>query len=490
MRIGPLLLTCALSTPLNAAIAIPGTLAYPKAPPELPVFNTAVDDSINDRITGRIKPVHKTITGANGEVSMFVTALPAAPAGPPDPVVDRGVAKAFFNTVLPADETLRELGARFTKVSQRFHSNGTIDRPHEESSVIRMDRYIDFEHHKYRVYGEGSAAVAEVRDEVVASVVRWKRVTGRTMSVTRPLNEAVLDKALNAEFPAIEGYDVGVTGSPELAYYDDQTRIVPVYRVTTTVNRHDGLHSDQQDVFIPAVVGVTLNTPAVMPEDAAGTCAEPAPQMLNARTITVDRYAARGDRSEWIGNARRFIAGLQQAPFVPRNFCILESRMLAASPGYVDGANVVLIEAHGDPGCVQAQNCVPLSDAQGYGNQNDGLQLLILHSCRVIETSDDNSLHWSERWWTIFKGVHTVLGYRATISRSDGVSTAYATRLTNDEPMIRAWLMEAAVSKAYSEGSTNGLPAAITVFGHENDRRSQLTQLQSPESLVAYWLRN
>jgi hypothetical protein len=481
---------CALvtSAPLLAAIIIPGNLDYPVVPKELPVYATSFDSKLATRIQRKLN-VPEVKKGLDGSAFLFRIDDENASFSPPDLDVDRGVAKSFFNAVLPHDLTVQTLGSRFVMARQEFYRNGQSSEVTPMSSFVRMDRFVHLGLRDYPVIGPGSVAVVEVANgAVISNVVRWEKVLGPSGAKSVSLTPVLLKNVLDTRFAHYEGTDVVVVGPLDLVYYDDRTQLRPVYRVAVAFDRPDGNRTDLQTVFIPAVNDVAGATMADLSENCDSTAA----QILSNDT-SVDVYVS-ADNELWLGSARRFRAALSQNRiFVPRRFCVIEPKMLRDNGvGYANGANAVLVEAHGKAGCVLLNVCVELADAQGYGGVNDGLQLLMLHSCKIVATSDDNVMDWSERWWTIFAGLHTVLGYRHDIEIKDDVPASFGLHLSQKDPMIRSWFAEAAGSKFYSASSPNGRPAAVTVCGHGDDGPGDLRQILPKEydCLVMYWLRD
>lgn len=463
---------------LNASVTLGSAFSYPTVPATLPVYQTQADSEL----VGRLQVyIGDRVHVVGDDVSFFTSDDTPVVISRLNAAAERSRVETFLSGILPRDLTLRRLGRSLTLMRQEIPANGNAQDAENKGKFFRMDRFIGLGSFDIPVVGVGSVAVVELAPGGLRSlVIRWNKVIGSTDVATVALTPCRLLTELLGRFPP--DYDVSVTESPEVVYYDDSTHIVPMYRVNVVVNRHDGAHNDHETLFLSAS---TLTSAAV-----AGTNPVPCSQAAQeTQDISVDRYVDNRDNG-WIMNARQFRANLSNQRYRERSFCRLDSSVLAATAGYIDGSNVVLVEAHGKHGCLISGTCHALADAGGYGGTTDGLQLLILHSCLVIATSEDNDADWASRWRTIFKGLHTVVGYRSEMNIEDGVSVGMALRLTKDEPMIRGWFAEAAGAELYGQNSTNGLPAAVTLCNHDNDKPTSLAQFSTPTCLVMYWLKN
>jgi hypothetical protein len=357
----------------------------------------------------------------------------------------------------------------------------------EEWALVRADRFVD----GLPVYGPGSVAVAELRGGAVSGhMIRWDRAGEPTSRPTRALSRLLLSQELARNFD--EGSeDIRAVGT-ELVYFDDRTRLYPAYRTSVEVDHHDSAPPDRVDLFIPAV-----KPDALVNVDAATSgphCEEVAP--VKGSGLVVDRYVI-NDEPEWASNADLFHRQLAaDTDFGARNFCLLEPRMLKAEQAsYIDSATVALLETHGIPRHVKTfrynkgEYWQDLADVGGLGDADPALRLLILHSCSVVCTTDEDA-DWFKVWFQVFQGLHTVLGYHTKVSYRDGVSAAFASHLRDDEPMIRGWMAEIVASSTYQDTTHYGLGAAVTVCGQGDARPSQLARMSSPACLAAYWLRD
>lgn len=490
--VGTVTLQAKVMIPAN--VRLPGGVLGP-----MQVFPLGPDKALADRV--RAKFGQPPADGA--DVAIFRSVAPEPLTNVIDDATAKGLAGDFFSDVLgPSADgfTRHDLAGRLIVARQTVQSNGMHGDIVEDASWFRAKRLVG----ERPVYGPGSVATLEVRGQtIVSAVVRWDRVTGDPAQVAAiPLSERRLLSEIERQIPDARFMLIDVLSSPELVYYDDRTALYPAYRVAVSVNRLDDAPADRVDVFISAVA-----RPPEAPPPSSGLATECGmPNEMNPPGMRLDRYVLNTDANAWMLNGFRFVAGLtfQQSGLAPRHFCYLESSMLSTGKtGFIDSSHVALVETHGLPGRVQAIGMgkklewVDLANVAGYGAGEESLRLLILHSCEVIHTADDDKAGWDVPWLKVFTGLHTVLGYRTTMSISDGVSVKFARHLNDDAPIIRAWFAE--VASAYRQdaeaspaGSTkrNGRGAAITVCGEGQRKRSELRRITNPACLESFWFKD
>ena len=483
----------------EARVAIPAKV---RMPPSLPgetmnVFPLGPDNALRGRVATAMQV---PVPDGGPDVALFLASPPLAP-NDVDPVAARQTASSFFNSVLgpsAGGETRHELAERLVVARQRVQNDGTRGDVVEDSSWYRVNRFVG----PFPIYGVGSVASLEIRgDDIVSAVIRWDRVSGPPTSSQRiPLDEKTLVSGIERAIPDARFVFVDVLSSPELVYYDDRNFLYPAYRVVVSVNRFDGAPADTMDVFIPAV----NREPEPPPPSNQLAVDCNAPVQTNPAGMRLDRYALTTDGNQWIENGYLFVAGLtlQGSNLAPRHFCFLEEPMLLSEKsGFIDSSHIALIESHGLPGRIQVLGMgrrlewVDVVNTGGYGAGEESLRLLILHSCEVIQTADDDKSGWDAPWRKVFGGLHTVLGYRTTMSISDGVSIAFARHLYDDKPMIRSWFAEIASANRQALGASpagtkkTGRGAAITVCGHDHAKRRDLARLD-PTCLESFWFKD
>lgn len=496
-RILILLVVVSESVSLRAGIAIPEWVKFPSVPSTMPVYSLSRDDGLSARAAAALGVFP---SGPADEAAYF---LPVT--GVPQPLEDETVAKEsakiFFEKVVgvPAagDVTQNEMGPRFVVARQTALRDGTLGKVQVDSSWFRLNRLVGTR----RIYGPGSGATLEMRGKnIVSTVIRWDKVqkAAQDRIVLVPDRET-LRRWLEKEFPDARFQIIEVLQSPELVYYDDRQTLAPAFRIVLSVNDRDGAPPDRAERFMPAVTG-PANPP--LPANAlAVDC--PTPASTSRAGMDLDRYVLKED-AQWMRNGYFFVQRLvlQQGAFVLRHFCYIEDTMLSSQKaGFLDSAHIALVETHGLPAEIKVKihgQDYEYVRIDGFGGFGAALRLLILHSCDVIRTADDDATGWDDPWFKVFAGLHTVLGYRTTIEMDDNVSIAYASRLQADDPMIRSWFSEASLSSKYSNrppASTSstkklGSAAAVTVCGQEQAKRSQLAAMATPNCLESFWFKD
>jgi hypothetical protein len=487
---------------VEGGIVVPIGLLYPKIPPSLPVYRLQPQKDLASRVDQALGPRpdgQKVKQLSPGEVSIF---LPDAPDNAPLANENTSpTAKAFFDRVLPAEEITGFVAGAVIKMA---HQRVLRDQPAgdivEDASIVRMDRAIG----EYRVFGTGSAAVAEIRNGRVAGVViRWDAPQPVGLVSTSQIDHDFLRARLSDIFNAMDA-DVLVTQSPEVAYYDDRQTLSPVYRVLVEIHRGKNIPVDDLVVYIPAVSGV--GPPPFLTEGQISTCqASDLTGAAGSLGVLIDRYALLADQGMWVLSAREFGASVAtNGSLTPQLFCYVAATQFGTEKGrFINSANIALVESHGIPREIYVDllndQRFALEKGGGYGIDTGGaLRLLILHSCEVIEAADDCDT-WYDPWWTIFAGLQTAVGFRTKMLIPDHVPAAYGRHLAADDDLIRSWLAEVVAVRDYGLGTMTdatggpkplGRAAAVSVCSAALRTTTQLSDVSSPDCLVNYWLRN
>jgi hypothetical protein len=318
------------------------------------------------------------------------------------------------------------------------------------------------------------------------------------------LNETRIKNEFASKLEGFTGTAMVEPDSPELVYVGDRQFLEPAYRIVYRIPRQllpDGtvVPADSGVLYVPATVPMPrtsepaeLFNPIQCPDAVAGV-----------QGIPLDLYAMFDSSFDWAGSARAFRKSMtDQSGITGRRFCYLESRMLGTDKKFfLNSIPVAHVETHGLPGfLLTSQNAgVKLAQTGGYGvdEEQGQLRLLVLHSCEVIQSHDDNA-NWYQTWFAVFRGLHTVVGYR-TKALMDGVPAAFGVHVVSGRPILRSWIAEVAAVPDYLKGqlvdSTGGAkplgrPAAVTVCTHDQDTRTELVDISNPPCLVNYWLKN
>jgi hypothetical protein len=427
---------------------------------------------------------------------------PYSAVEPTSTVLPSDRVKALFSGRLPEEPEGLAFApsAPFNLRRQEVNRDQPARDPEEVSAFVRMDRFVG----GLRVDGTGSVAIAEVRGSSITGVVtRWDKAT--PFPAPRPtiaLSEARIREAFAAAYKNFAGFAEVVPDSPELVYVGDRKFLEPAYRLFIQI-RHgelvDGMQvpDDLGTLYVPATSPMPRE-PGPVEQSNPGTCLN---DVDSVSGIPFDLYAMFDFSADWAGSARAFRKSLHSDPaYIGRRFCYLESRTLKEDKNlFFNSVPIVHVETHGVPGYLLTANNagVELATTGGFGVdvENGKLKLLVLHSCEVIQSFDDNN-RWFETWFAVFRGLHTVVGYR-TKALMDDVPAAFALHVANGRPILRSWIAEVAAFPKYAQGtviSTGdrakplGRPAAVTVCHHDDDTKAELADLPSPSCLVNYWL--
>jgi hypothetical protein len=346
------------------------------------------------------------------------------------------------------------------------------------------------------VFGQGSRGLISVAGsgKVHGFSKHWQNASdldqvteGRT-----PGQVADLIKQQLAELAAkgdVEVQDV------QLGYYDgDASYIQPVYqfraKVTHTAQAGGKVQSDDDFVVGYVPIGSTLEpvpslldkvaTPPAVPQGAptnlplsslmpvdppgmaeAGSPSADAPTLLaSAGTSsvppgdpTIGRYVVRNDYSGWVNSANGFWNGIQASGYGAwftnsQYYWAYPFEFQGSKNYYLNAVNVAEIEVHGDWwlwttyqnwGDVVTVDSMP---APGLGGSAGGVcAYFIIHSCEVVPSAADTG-SWPTKWWHIFGGIHSVLGYRTIMYIDDGIMWPFGRHMGWGSNLVSSWLSD------------------------------------------------
>ncbi|HKC23460.1 MAG TPA: DUF6345 domain-containing protein, partial [Thermoanaerobaculia bacterium] len=222
---------------------------------------------------------------------------------------------------------------------------------------------------------------------------------------------------------------------------------------------------------------------------------------------TVGRYVVRNDYSGWVNSANGFWNGLQASGYGgyftnSQYYWAYPYEFTSSKNSYVNAVNVAEIEVHGDWwlyttyqnwGDVVSLDNIP---SPGLGAAAGGkCAYWVIHSCEVVPSVPDVAT-WPAKWWHIFGGLHSVLGYRTIMYIDDGATYPFGIHMGWGCNLTSSWLQDVAASSLYwgSPGQVMhgtwkpyGRPATISVCGHEADSVYNLAALPAAGCLTNYW---
>jgi hypothetical protein len=384
------------------------------------------------------------------------------------------------------------------------------------------------------VYGPGSRALLAVGNDgsVQGFVRRWKTAvaSGQTRE-TRSRDQVA--ESIRAQFQYLARSAEVEILSVELAYYDgNRDYLQPVYRFTSrlrqiqsrTVTEPKPTNRRVDDDFVvgylpigkqleslPSLLAPTTSNPNTPPRRP--TYSKPEPD-----DPTVGRYVVRNDDSNWVADANEFWSGL--TTFFGSGL-FTNSQYYWAYPfefdtseaAFVNTVNVALTEVHGDwwyfttyQNWGDGVDITAIPASRGYGAANGGqLDYWIIHSCEVVPSPADapcatDSRQWWTPWFRIFRGLHTVVGYRTIMWIDDDVGGPYGVSLRFGAPVVSAWFNATNSAAGYQGNPTYqahcgnsppmGRPSTVSFCGRENDSVYNTAALPAASCLVNYWQPN
>jgi hypothetical protein len=331
----------------------------------------------------------------------------------------------------------------------------------------------------------------------------------------------------------------------KLGYYDgDEKFIQPVYqfRAKVSYTPQGGAKVVTDDDFIAGYIPIgevlepipsmldKVQSPPAVPQGAptnlplASLCPTEPPDIAGATQVaaggssntaaaapegdpTVGRYVVRNDYGGWVNSANGFWNGIQASGWGgwftnSQYYWAYPFEFQGSKNSYINAVNVAEVEVHGDWwswatyqswGDGVTVNSIP---SPGLGGSAGGVcAYFIIHSCEVVPSAADTG-SWSNNWWHIFGGLHSVLGYRTIMYIDDGIMWPFGRHMGWGSMLVSSWLNDV-VSSSYYWGSPGqvmhgvwkpyGRPSTISVCGHENDSVYYTASLGYAGCLVNYW---
>jgi hypothetical protein len=378
------------------------------------------------------------------------------------------------------------------------------------------------------VFGRGSRGLISVgaNGRIYGFSRHWQTATELDRVTESRTPTQVADLIREQLAPLAREADV-VVEDVQLGYYDgDEKYIQPVYRFRAKVTHapQAGGRAQSDDDFIlgyvpigtvlepiPSLLDPVESSPGAPKGAPTGTAASANGSSSAVGGVdpdpTVGRYVVRNDYIGWVNSANGFWNGLQASGFGgffsnAQYYWAYPYEFQANKNSFVNAVNVAEIEVHGDWwlfttyqnwGDVVTIDSIP---APGLGAAAGGVcSYFIIHSCEVVPAAVDVA-SWSAKWWHIFGGLHSVLGYRTIMFIDDGVMWPFGVHMGVGANLVSTWLQVVAASSAYS-GSPGtvmhgvwkpyGRPSTISVCGHESDSVYNLAALPAASCLVNYW---
>ncbi|HET8932456.1 MAG TPA: DUF6345 domain-containing protein [Polyangiales bacterium] len=364
----------------------------------------------------------------------------------------------------------------------------------------------------FAVDGPGSRAMVAVRNAPVAAIRTWKSAAASGEVKAKHASEAEVRAEIAQQLVALRPRTPVHVQRIELAYYDANADLIqPVYRFVaefssdrSTIGRSEHVvgyvpYADTAEA-LPLLSDGDLKGPG----GPAPTPPPPPP----AGAVRVGRYVVKDDNKGWVRDANGFMDTLLAPgaviPFTSTQYeDAAPEQFTTQSASFVNSVDIALVEAHGAPWQFATErNCCETVEfnEQGfpaYGAAAGGnLKHLVLHSCDVLPVKPDLS-NWANPWKRVFKGLHSVLGYRSPMYINDGAGAAFARNLASGAPVVPAWFCAVTSLNLYQLGPSThhrcegevpmGRPAAVTACGAGNETAQENATIE-PDCLDAWWI--
>jgi hypothetical protein len=335
----------------------------------------------------------------------------------------------------------------------------------------------------------------------------------------------------------------------EACYYDSGVNhIQPVYWFSATRNLTTSGNGTQFNARISGYVAAGTNTLEPLPDilapppDAAppsfpsntntNTSNLNLPQIIPRRsrfpqlskrtpTVTVGRYVIQADAGGWLTSAQNFWPALTKyasgkANFISQGFYWAYPWLYTTNAAsFANSVTLLLTEAHGNwhkfsTYQQEGSSVVNIEDipSTGYGAGSGGrLKFWVLHSCEVIPSNTDypaDPYSSFDVWWSVFNGLHAVMGYRTEMWIDDGVTTPFGQAVGNGVSVVGAWMSavlndqtwyKPSKGNMYLDGNRGiqepmGRASSVSVCGHTDDVVWNAEDLGRPGCLFEWWYDN
>jgi hypothetical protein len=430
---------------------------------------------------------------------------------------------ALESALFPKDGTEAVALAPLPLLGAKHQRGEKGTKPSEYISYVRFQRRVN----GVPVFGPGTRATIGVaaNGSICALTHRWRKAIPEDKKMVArskaEIHKAIIEKLT----PMAMGADVRVD-KVMICYYDGgQSYLQPVYRYEATVKPHT---SDQKDrKFRVANYHVQGYIPI-------GTEREPIVHRLKsmqnppmptkskvARVAppdgdpTVGRYIIRNAGDVFWTTSWDFINNLQAGgnqigvQFTDSQYFWEDDfEYLSNKNDFVNGVNIAYTACHGnwwkicldiDPW--KCLSPIDIGNTGGYGAGAGGaLAYWIIHSCEVIPTQEDmpNSF---DCWWSVFNGLHAVVGYRTEAFIDDGVFGPFGYQIGLGAAVVPAWLNVVISADCYQSNPMYcdgnrliceplGRPSVVVPEGHGDDAAWMTDPIGPATYLWEFWFPN
>jgi hypothetical protein len=422
-------------------------------------------------------------------------------------------------TLFPKDDTSLVVLPPTTLSGSTSNCSGNATNPEQFLGFAQLQRQID----GIPVQGPGTQATIAVNSDgcIQAFAHRYRPAVLTDQSVEPHCPEEIVNSIIADLADTCSRVDVAIT-EVIVSYYDGGNNFIqPIYSYqgliqgdNTTSHGHisGGISiGTQVESIKPAP---DQNYPS---NDPAGLYRKRNFRFTRREDVdpTVGRYIVRADSLEWISSATAFYDNLQLATSLGSSLTFTDKQYLAADPSmfvaqkndFINSVQIALNEVHGNwwefttyKNFGDIVTLAEIAAAGGLGSNAGGcLAYWLIHSCEVLPTQTDESISF-DIWWKIFRGLHSVVGYRTDMWIDDGVTTNVGLWIGLGAGVVPAWFLEIATNNLYGTASyldanrnitePFGRPSAVSVCGHLDDTAHDVQGLEDPKCLVEIWIDN
>jgi hypothetical protein len=446
--------------------------------------------------------------------------------------------------LFPVDDTVKHIIPGPTLLQRQHKLNG-IREPEAQPRLqyFTAQRLIPFQRTNFTIRGPGSLAIVGVGANAALHSINYLWHPAKQHSLIKPLPVQSIYSSILTELELVARLGPINVTSVEVTYYDSANRFIqPVFTFSASRTTGKTDNNTGESLLIQGYIplgGIGLerlpslrNPGKLIPPSTPSQNPKPPSLLrsliphsfgLNKRlpTVTVGRYVIRDSESGFLSSAQQFGDTLARYSGSSANFIFSQYYWAynwlytTYRSQFANAVNILLTEAHGNwhrfrtsPGNDRVYiNNNPSLDipSDGYGGGSGGsLAYWIIHSCEVIPTETDypgQPFHSFDYWWSIFNGLHAVMGFRTESYIEDGVTVPFAKAISQGVGVVPAWMNAALAAGVYNHGDTYkddnrglvepiGRPSSISVCGHTDDVVWDIENLGRPGCLWEWWYEN
>ena len=415
-------------------------------------------------------------------------------------------------------------------------------------SHVFAQRVINLNGNELGVRGPGSKAMLGFGANHTLQSFNYLWHPAKRNSTIKPNSVVQIHDAILAQLGLAAQLGPLTVDAVEACYYDSAaSHIQPVYWFSATRNLTSSGNGTQFNARISGYVPVgsyaleplpnllappldtvppAIPSPPSTPSPPPSTIQRRSRSQLTKRapTVTVGRYVIQQDDAGWLASAQNFWPALTKyaagkVNFVSQGFYWAYPWLYTTNAAqFANSVTLLLTEAHGnwDKFSTYQQersSVVNIGDipSTGYGAGSGGaLKFWVLHSCEVIPSNTDypndgrGGYSSFDVWWSVFNGLHAVMGYRTEMWIHDGVTTPFGQAVGNGVSVVGAWMSavlndqtwyKAGKGNMYLDGNRGiqepmGRASSVSVCGHTDDVVWDGENLGRPGCLFEWWYDN